>query len=186
MMAAKGDHHYHSSIYQGKGKISEAADYEKGVRNNRPLNYEYGENLRAYRPKKGQVIPDALAYTKAMHKTPYVEQEDLIKGALEHLFVPGGGGKTTGKAPCHGSFCTQHVANAYPDIFDKLNASPADMRHSKELELIARYEPKAARSLREIALTRGAYPLLKNLKYGIGAAAAAYGGMKLNDYLNED
>lgn len=186
MMASKGDHHYHSSIYEGKGKISEAADYEKGVRSDRPLSYEYGENVRAYRPKKSELIPDALAYTKSAHGTPYVEQEDLVKGAMEHLFAPGGGGNTTGKVPCKGSFCTQHVANAYPDVFDKLNVSPADMRHSKDLELIARYEPKAARTLRELALSRGAYPILKNLKYGLGAGAATYGAMKLNDYLDKD
>lgn len=186
MMAAKGDHYYHSSIYEGKGKISEAADYAKGVQSDSPLSYEFGENVRAYRPKKSELIPNALAYTKSAHGTPYVELEDLAKGALEHLFKPGGGGNTTGTVPCQGSFCTQHVANAYPELFDKLNVSPADMRHSKDLELIARYEPKAGRSLRELAMSRGAYPILKNLKYGVGAGAATYGAMKLNDYLDKE
>ena len=188
MMAAKGDPHYHSSIYlgedSGKQYISEAAGIDHGVLSHANLGKESG-NMRAYRPKATAQIPEALQYTLKAHGTPYMAEGDQVKAVMKHLFSPFKE-KTSGKVPCKGSYCTQHVAEAYNKIYDDPHMSTSDLRNSKNMELIGRFEAGAKVSAKEKVLSRLLYPALKNLKYGVGAAAAAYGGMKLNDYLNED
>jgi hypothetical protein len=180
MMAAKGDPFYHSSIYMGKGKLADAYDFEKGISNDTPLFGDVAEGVRAYRPKSGQ--KEALDYARKMKGTAYGSDEEILRHGFEHLL---GNGKKSGVCGPDGQVCTQFVANAYPELFPDQYASPATMRHAKDLELIARYEPIQV-AKREKILSRLVYPLLKNAKYGLGAGALAYGGSKLAKYLSKN
>jgi hypothetical protein len=57
----------------------------------------------------------------------------------------------------------------------------------KKMELIAKYNTGAGKmSAREKFLSRGVYPLLKNIKYGALAAGAGMGLYGLSKLLNGD
>jgi len=176
MMGIKGDPFYHTSIYKGRGKLADAFDVDIGITGKTPLEGDTPENIRAYRPSGGQ--SKALDYAKKAEGGEYMSFKEMLDHGASHLFDPRGGPDTTRRLGCHGQACTQFVANAYKDIFPKQYASPADMRHSPELNLIARYEPMGDRTLREIALTRGLYPVLKNLTKGAAVGVGAYAGLK--------
>lgn len=187
MMGAKGDPYYHASIYQGGDKIAEASDFDTGVRKNAPVRADVPENIRAYRPKNQEDILQALKYAKDAHGSEYAgDLGSIIKHGASHLFSPTGGPDASCANAKNPQVCTQFVANAYPEIFEKELASPASMRHAADLDLVARYEPRGARTLRELFLTRGVYPIAKSLKYGAAAGALGYGAKSIYDHLKGD
>lgn len=190
----KGDPFGHASIYTGHGRIIESGGGDKHTvgssdlmrrANLRKPNFRHmQEDLKIYRPKVSpEKVKDAIAYAVNSKGREYASDTDLLKHAANHLLNPTGGPNVACKTGKKGITCTELVAEAYPDILKKRYASPADMRASKDLELVARYGNRIPMSLREKILSRAVYPTIKNLKYGVGAGALAYGGLSLLDRL---
>lgn len=185
MIGAKGDPFYHPSVYRGGGNITEAAGAYEGVKNTR-LNPKYPEELMAYRlkdPKRGE-ISKAQRFLDRMIGSDYKSHADTIKHGATHLFTPKGP-RTSGlkcKIGKKGIVCSELVAEAYPRVFKDRFMSPIDMRHSKDMELVARYGTQVRPiTAREAILSKGVYPLLKNLKWGALAGGVGLAGMSLAD-----
>ena len=184
LLATKGDPFFHSSMYKGRGKIIEAIGQGKSMKAQDLKGDRYvPQEIKAYRPSKGN--PEkALAYAKKSVGSDYKTLGQSAEHAFGHLFKPGGGPSAT---PCKGNkICTEMVAEAYPETFRKRFMSPVDMRKAEGMELVGHYGKTLPIAMREKILARGVYPLLKNLKYGVGAGAMAYGGSKLMDYLKDE
>ncbi len=185
LSAVKGDPFYHTSIYTGKGLISEAGAGKSDQVGNSRLSRAADDDLRVYRPKLDpKTVAGAVDYAKANKGRQYSTLGRQAEHGLRHLFDPTGG-PDVARPTCKGTACTELVTEAYPEVFKKRFISPIDMRQSKDMELVARYGKDIPVSLREKVLSRGVYPLLKNLKYGLGAGALAYGGMKAYDLLKD-
>jgi hypothetical protein len=140
--------------------------------------------LRVYRPKKADDALKAVRFAEKMRGEEYKDVSDMITHGTDHLF--GSGGPKTSGLKCKigkkGIVCSELVAEAYPRIFKDRFMSPLDMRHSKDMELVARYGTKVPTTVRELALMHGVYPALKNAKWGALAGAAGLAGMSLSDY----
>lgn len=175
MTLAKGDPFYHSSVYNGKGITTEAHGLKEGVkrtslradRKNTPLD------ILAYRPKEKGEAKKALGYLDDMVGSEYPGIEGLYKNAITHLFGSGGP-KASRCASGDPIACTELTANAYPKVSEKRYASPMEMRHSPQVELISRYNKAPKITALEGFLARIGYPVLKSLKYALPAAGAAY------------
>jgi hypothetical protein len=182
---AKGDPYYHTSIYQGDGAVATAGGPDQGIRKNLSLKSKFKEDIKAYRPNVSEADRvEAARYALSQHRAPYASPREIIRHGVEHLFSPSGG-PDAARAACgtDGQVCSQFVANTHPDIFKKQYASPADMRHAPEMEYIGRLNHLGDVTKEEKLLSRVAYPLAKNLKWGLGAGALAYAGMSLADHM---
>lgn len=184
MKMLKGDSFYHSSVYKGNGVVTESSGMREGVKNSRARG-PIPQELMAYRPKDKRQIPGALKHLKESVGREYADHDELYKHVLQHLSGIEPSSKEARKI-CGNTVCTELTAEAYPKIFPKTTMSPADMRHSEDLKLIARYGKTLPISTRERLLTRVAYPLLKNAKYGLAAGAGIYGLKSLADYFRGD
>jgi len=183
MIGAKGDPFYHPSVYRGKGRITEAAGAMEGVKNSR-LWSKYPEEMKVYRPKDPSQTPKALRFLDSMVGEEYKSHADTIKHGATHLFTPSGP-KTSGlkcKIGKGGIVCSELVAESYPKIFKDRFMSPVDMRHSKDMELVARYGNVKGITAREALLSKVLYPTLKNLKWGALAGGLGLAGMGLADH----
>ena len=189
LAAAKGDNFVHPTVYRGGGMISEAggADVPAKARARMSASH-YPLEQRAYRfkniadPEKAR----AFQFLDEMAGTPYKSATDTALHGLGHLAgvqVP-----TTGKA-CRvgkdGVVCSELVAEAFPKRFKDRLMSPIDMRHHPDMEMVARYGHSVDVPLGERVLARGVYPVLRNLKWGLGAGALGYAGLSLADYFKQ-
>jgi len=192
MIGAKGDQFYHASIYGDKGRgkrrglgtIYEAADWEKGVTKS-PITGDFAEEIKAYRPK-GQTPETrraAIDYLKKRIGTQYKEAPGVIAhGLTHHAGIRAPSKQICGLGPGGKTVCTELVAEAYPKIFKDRFMSPMNMRHSKDMELIARYGANVGKNpLKDAILSRALYPLLRNAKWGLLAGAGAYGLQSIGD-----
>lgn len=186
---AKGEHHLHPVVYRGGGRIAEAGGGDVPAKARTKMDSSgYPLESQAYRLKNlgAAEKAKALGFLDQAAGTPYKDVPGIAKHVLGHL--AGISPKTTGdvkKACGDGIVCSELVAEAYPKRFTDRYMSPVDMRHHPDMEMVARYGHTLPVPLKEKLLSRGVYPVLKNLKYGLGAGALAYGGMSLAEYLRK-
>lgn len=187
MLAAKGDPFYHASVYRGRGKTTEAAGWDEGVKNSR-LWGAAPEELRAYRPNVSETQRQrALDFVRSKIGAKYKGELGVMRHGAEHLLSPLEG-PSTGQRGSKGltdAVCTELAAEAYPSLFGKRFMSPADMRHHPSMEMVGHYGHIPAVGARERILTRGVYPLLRNLKWGVLGGLGAYGAMSLSDHFRK-
>ena len=187
MLAAKGDPFYHASVYRGKGNVTEAADWKQGVKNTRLSAASAPEELIAMRAPQSEVAK-AIDTVESIRKagTPYRSETGAIQHGLKHL---AGLSEEAGKA-CRltdrGIVCTELVAEAFPKIFKDRLASPGDMRFNPDLDFVARYNPAHNKvTLGENLLAHGAYPMLKNAKWGLLGGLGVLGAGALGSMMNK-
>jgi hypothetical protein len=183
LQVGTGSPYYHASMYTGKGDIFEApggdfkSDYYSGKK-------EMGRNrdIVAYRPNVSEKsrAKAAIETPKALKGFKYMDDSDTLKMGLNNLFVPGAGGcvKTD-----KGVVCTTVPQHAYKGLFNAAT-NVEEMQRHPNMEMVARLEKKAPGMLDRF-LTRGVYPVLKNLKWGLAAGGAGYLGKKMYDNFTE-
>ena len=75
--------------------------------------------------------------------------------------------------------CTTLLTEAYPNQLKKKNMGPDEILSRKGMTSIGGYGRVAKSNLKEKVISKGIYPALKSAKWGLGAAALAYGASKL-------
>jgi hypothetical protein len=177
--AAKGDSYPHGMIYTGRKNVVEALD-TNGVKGSKASGY-YGA-LKAYRPNvSDREREHAVAYARKQIGKRYATEPEYFKHGLSHMFNITNGPKT-GTA-CEGHTCTSLVGDAYSKRVKQRYMSPDQIKAAADMELVAKYSPSfhSKVPLHEHMLTKGLYPTLRNLKYGIGAGLGAYALSRLTD-----
>ena len=187
MIMGKGDLFYHPAIYEGGGRVLESAGSKDGVAR-KNLWSKFPKDYRAYRPP----AKDAAQGVRNMRKGVKAgieyknESKELLRHAAKHWAgIPEKTGGNLCRAGKNGLVCTEAVTEAMPGIFKNRLASPLDMRGAKGLELVARHSPIAPPTPKELLMSRGVYPLIRNAKWGLlaGLGVGAYSMMNRgNDY----
>lgn len=178
-----GSPHYHAQVYIGDGKIfHHPGEGHVAQKNIAKVQLGRGEDVVAYRPnvsdkEKTRAIKDI---PKALSKRPYKSGIATTAMGLKNLLVPGGAGKACHKTPSGKIVCTTVVSSSYPSLFRE-NTNIEEMRRNPKMKMVARLNRGAPPSLRERVLTRGVYPVVKNLKWGLGAGGLAYLGKRVHD-----
>lgn len=180
-MMAGGSTHYHGALHVGKGKVLEAQgqDMKSAVHNLK--NTVSGNDVKVYRitDMKKRDIDAAAEWGKKQKGVRYANNKELVRHGAGHLFGANGPKSCRPRGKKGPLVCTTVITKAHPKKFKREFMSPDEMRAQKGMKLVARFGKSPPTRLRTKILQRGIYPVLKNSKWGVAAAGAAYAANKL-------
>ncbi len=182
---ATGNPNYHGMVYLGKGLVGQAEGEGMPLAIRKLHSQGKGQRMKAYRPKASKKeIDSAVNYVKKVKGTRYKNIKETATQGAEMLFRPGMGPKTCRKTK-GGIVCNTLVTKAYPKQFKRENMSVNQVRKTKGTKFIGSYGKISKSPIADKVINKVIHPTLKNLKWGLGAGALAYGGMKLRDYIKK-
>jgi hypothetical protein len=171
-----GSQNYHGGVYLGGGRIGQA--FGEGTKNN--TSWMIGEmpdqDVKIYRPTAASAAERkrAVKFVERARGTPYPKIGPLAAQGAGALLGVGGSSKNCKVGPEGHLSCTTTVTHAYPDQFKRYNMTPEEMRRVKGMKLVARHRGLRATGLSDRLLPK-VLPVVRGLKWGVGAAAAAAG-----------
>lgn len=177
-----GSPYYHTAIYKGNGKVYNMTGSEKNFELSDLKGMAEGNDIKVYRPNATkEEVQRALDFSKKLKKAKYQTGGGAVRQGLGHVsgISPMSAAAKSGPNARH--TCTTSVTGAYPNQFPKAYTSPRDMRKAPGMRLVGRFG-NVPMSVGEKAIVRGVHPYLKNLKWGVGAGAAALGAHHLYNY----
>lgn len=184
-----GSPHYHSGIYRGRGRVSQMVGGVGYKGESSAFKDAFlGEEIKVYRPAgaKSKEIQRAVQKAKQIKGTPYKNKKGILSQALGTIGGIGPSSKACKLGPKGSHTCTSAIAAVYPNQFKSEYVTPNEMRNTKGMTLLGRYGKNPLRP-GEVIANRVVAPLLRNAKWGLGAAGLAYGANKLHGYLkNKD
>lgn len=170
-----GDPNMHAMVYTGKGNVTESAGYKEKIKNVHLDKYK-DQQLMSYRPDVGKGVKEkALNYVKSVKGQEYPGPAGTLAHGVKSLAGVGGKACRTDKGK---QVCTTLATNAYPEVFDKKHMSTREMKNTKKMKYVASYGKRTPMSTAQKVITYGAHPILKNLKWGLGAAGLTAAGLK--------
>lgn len=183
VQSGSGSPHVHTQVYQGRGNTLDIGGPNmKGEASKAYAHLGAGNDLIAYRANTSKKSRQrASQRANVLRGAEYVSEPKFVgRGAQALLGAPGRACNISSKG---GLICNDVALKAHSDTFKKRHQTIADMKANKNMSPVARLS-KLKPSLRDTITHRGVYPVLKNLKWGVGAGAlagAAIGAKKIID-----
>jgi len=184
-----GAEHYHASLYVGRGNTMEHPGqiHRAGI-HSAHAQLGRGHNSIVFRPKVSKRVKEqAVSRARQLKGRAYGTNMEIFQKGVRNLLNPMAGvGKRRAKTLKGNVLCTDVITHAYPSLFPDKDSTINQMSRHPKMEMVARLTKNKSKPKGwESVLAKGVHPILKNLKWGVGAGLLTAGGLKVKQSLGK-